>query len=188
VASKLAEAATGRPPAALYERLFRWQLLRLAGREAEAADVLDSLDARVRATPGCFNCIAWDEGQLLLRRSEVAEARGEWSRAADLLRQGLGAGAYTGWLNLSDVSSVTRLGLLLVHQARPEGVALLQLVVDLLPGTPGAELARAALIQVGALREATPERIRRVYVDGLDDIDPRPRLAREILGTAPRSR
>jgi hypothetical protein len=92
----------------------------------------------------------------------------------------------SGWRDLTDDASLARLGLLMLQSGRPEGACVLQLVADLDPDTPGAEVARSALTQIGALRESTPERLIRVYVLGLDPFDARALLATRMLRGLPR--
>jgi hypothetical protein len=71
--------------------------------------------------------------------------------------------------------------LLLLAGRDAEGVGMLQQVVDLHPRTAEADVAAAALAQVGAPRETTPQRLRTVYILPLGRRDPRRRAALDRL-------
>jgi len=142
-------------------RLLQAQLLDVCGRRDESEALLDSF---VTHGTGCGNCTAGRNDGLALARSVLAERRGQLDQAVLLLGDAL-CDDYGFGLRLDD-AHVTRFGLLLLATGNAElGSCLLQRVVDLCPRTPGAEVARAALDQVGALRPPTFERLRALYVD-----------------------
>jgi hypothetical protein len=146
-----------------YAALFRAQLLELAGRTAEADEAL----AQVEIHHFCGNCAGGRQVVVDRRRSEAAERRGDGAAAVQLLKAASSL-PYDGWvLDLEHDISLARLGLLELQSGHDaEGLCLLQLLVELRPATPGAELARAALTQVGALREPTAERLQQAWIDG----------------------
>jgi len=159
-----------------YAALFRVLLLDLAGRGDEATAALTA----ARAHHWCGNCAAERDGKIQERRSEAAERRGDGPAALaflDLARQ-----SKFGFPVWPRAMTDTRHGLLMLEAGRDwTGTCLLQRVVDLFPGTPGAEVSRAVLQQVGALREPEPERIRRLYVEGREERDPLRKLAEAAL-------
>jgi len=86
---------------------------------------------------------------------------------------------------LGDDTAATRLGLLLYTTGREiDGLGVLQQVVDLMPGTHGAEVATAVLEQAGALRAPTAEHLRSIYLDGLPTNDVRRKEAQARLESA----
>lgn len=146
-------------------RLLQAQLLDACGRRDQSEALLDGF---ITHGTGCGNCNEGREDALALARSVLAERRGQLEEAVLLLGDGL-CDDYGFGLHLDD-AHVTRFGLLLLATGDAElGPCLLQRVVDLCPRTPGAEVARAALEQVGALRPPTFERLRALYVDAPED-------------------
>ncbi len=167
-----------------YAELFRVQLLQLAGRDDEAAERLARLEVRHM----CGNCAAERTAVVNRRRSEAAERRGDVAEALALLESTV-ASPFGMGSRLGHDSDAARLGLLLLLAGRDtDGACVLQQAVDLFPGSPGAEVARAALGQLGALREPTPERLKVIYLDGLPEHDFRRRMAQQAMPALPDTR
>jgi hypothetical protein len=166
----------GDPAQDSYAALFRVLLLDLAGRGDEATGAL----AAVRARSWCGNCYIERDHIIQERRSEAAERRGD--SAAALAFLDLARRSSFGFPEWPRAMTDTRHGLLMLEADSDWfGTCLLQRVVDLFPGTPGADVSRAALQQVGAFREPEPERIRRLYIEGREERDPLRMLAQEAL-------
>ncbi len=174
-ANRLLADAEATPPALAfhledsYAALFRAQLLDLAGRRAEADKAL----ADVRVQAWCGNCAAERTGVVKSRRAEAAEAHGDPVQALSLLDDCVSSFFDSHRLNIGNDIMLARYGLLMLQGGREaEGRCVLQLVAELRPGTPGAEVARAALLQMGALREPTLERLSLIWIDGAEERDP----------------
>lgn len=162
------------------EELIRILLLDVAGRSNEAATRLE----RVQVHHYCGNCAAARQAAVERRRSEMAERRGDLGEALERALAAIEGDSYMG-RHLGTDAEATRLGMLLLQLGRSdEGLCVLQQVVDLSPGTAGAEVARAVLSRSGALRDPTRERLQAVYVDGLGRWDSRRPVA-EFLARPP---
>ncbi|HEX5010109.1 MAG TPA: hypothetical protein VFY71_06890 [Planctomycetota bacterium] len=158
-----------------YAATFRVLLLDLAGRSDEAARALSV----ARASHWCGNCLAGRQAELDARRSEAAERRGDMPAALVFLDR---ARSSPFTFSVPAAATDARHGLLMLDAGRESsGICLLQRVVDLFPKSAGAEVARAALLQMGALRQPNESRIRAMYVDGRAENNPLRMLALEAL-------
>ena len=148
-----------------HAQLLEVLLLDLSGHRAEADERLGSMTITYR---GCGNCREGREDSLASARAVLAERSGQIEIAIDLLEESL-SDDYNPAVQLSSDAEAARYGLLQLLGGRADrGVCVLQRLVDLRPGTPGAEVARAALEQIGALRVPTAERLRTLYLDASD--------------------
>jgi hypothetical protein len=145
-------------------QLFRWLLLELSGRRAEAEERLATLE--VKCDGCCGNAVEDMLREIDQCRVYAAAMRGDDRTALALLER-----VENEWfgpaLEAVDDASPALLGLLLLEAGRnQEGVSMLQRLVDLSPASTCGVVARAALTQVGALREPEMDRLLASYVDG----------------------
>jgi hypothetical protein len=146
--------------------MFQATLLDLAGRTEEAERAIAGVV--VEGSPMRLGLLA---ARLNERRSEFAERRGDPAVAREYLAASRASLKQVTAGFPRDVPE-TRFGIfLLAQQSESEGICLLQQIVDLMPTSPGAEVARAALLQAGALRPPEAERFRRMYIDGRGEND-----------------
>ena len=159
--------------------LMRVMLLDVAGQTEEAEQAL----AAIRVQHSCGNCASERSGRLDDRRSEAAERRGDAPAALAFYDVSAPARFFgQAFHPLPRAAHDARVGLLMLEAGRRwEAVCLLQQVVDLRPGTPGADVARRALDQIGSLRERDSARLRRVYIDGRRPDDLLRKLAETVL-------
>ena len=163
-----------------YAQLLRCLLLELAGRTAEADTALESVEVH----HFCGNCAAGRLAVVDRRRSEAAERRGETEQALELLRKWLiDPFGFGSAMDAADPVTCTRCALLFAQTGRDaDAAALFQLIADLRPDTPSAAIARAALQQMDAWIEPTPERLESLYIATAADEDQRsPRLIHKRL-------
>ena len=169
-----------------YAQLLRCLLLELAGRSEESTTAL----AAVEVHHWCGNCAAGRQAVVARSRSEAAERRGETAEALALLSSTLiDPFGFGSAMDAVDPVTCTRTALLFAQTGRDaDAVLLFQLVADLQPGTPSAEVAHAALVQMGAWIEPSGERLEAAYIvrrEGEPDRSPRVRqrqLALAALG------
>lgn len=142
-------------------QVLRALLLELAGRRDEAWQAL----LAVQVHHWCGNCADALQAPLDLRRSEMAERRGDLREAWEQLATSVVL--FSGAPNDRSELARCRAGLLLLRLGCARaGASVLQSLVDLFPATRGAAVAEAALRQVGSYQPPTVARLRAAYVDG----------------------
>ncbi|HEX5008939.1 MAG TPA: hypothetical protein VFY71_00960 [Planctomycetota bacterium] len=180
-----------RPEEDVEGQLFRWLLLELSGRRDAAEARLATIEIVCHGC--CGNAVASMERDIDLCRAYAAVLRGDHQAALTLLVkvESSWAGPAGPVLDEGDEASPVLLGLLLLEAGRDaEGVCLLQRLVDLDPASTCGRVARAALVQVDALRQPDFERIAQTYLEGRQVYTPDQRWALAAIGALrdPRAR